>query len=653
MRLQAMPKHSSAYYFSLRILRSNRSDCWGRELATALEAYSDQWLSGLARAGFDSIWVRLNLRETVASRLFPRVTCEPLDQLNRLVARAARHGVRVFVYLNEPQPIHAKDKFWEKHSDLKGLPGFVKRAPHLENGLLYRLCTSHPAVQSFLEESAAALFRQTPGLGGAFLINVSETFTHCYSHYYPKPEPARAALKVDWEFAAPPDIVQKAEALFAEQMTVWQRGMTCPRCAKRQPVEVTAEVITLLERGIHAVAPHAPVIVWTWSWASVEPDPQPDLIRRLPEKVILMSDWERGGQKKILGRTYYVDEYSFSSIGPSPRFMRQLRVARRRGLKVMAKIMVGATHEFAAVPYLPLFSILAEKMARLRRYRVSGYLGCWNFGGDLNPMSRLAGRISRAPALSQDQALRWLARTEFGARRPARLIAAWKAFGRAWQEYPFAMPLLYQGPMGYATAFPFSLKRNTLPMPPNYLPLPRDRRGRILAGFNPQRWLHLGITGGNYQRFVARIPAPFDAAVAAGAFEKLLKTWRAGLAFYREALRQNGDAGVLAREYRLAQHIGLCLQSTVHLIRFYTLLEVLAGKPDKPTRQKTCCLLRQIAEAERANVIADRELIVRDVELGYHPEAHVRLFTEADLDYKRGQLDRIIRALQVRSAFDT
>ncbi len=96
-----MTKCRPAWYFAPRILRSHRSDCWGDELTSALVAYTDEWLRGLTHAGYDSIWVRLDLRAIVPSRLFPRVNSSSLDHLNRLVERAARHGVRVIAYLNE------------------------------------------------------------------------------------------------------------------------------------------------------------------------------------------------------------------------------------------------------------------------------------------------------------------------------------------------------------------------------------------------------------------------------------------------------------------------------------------------------------------------------------------------------------------------
>ena len=37
---------------------------------------------------------------------------------------------------------------------------------------------------------------------------------------------------------------------------------------------------------------------------------------------------------------------------------------------------------------------VAEKMSGLRKHGVAGFLGCWNIGGELSPMTRLAGKMS-------------------------------------------------------------------------------------------------------------------------------------------------------------------------------------------------------------------------------------------------------------------
>ena len=271
-----------------------------------------------------------------------------------------------------------------------------------------------------IEESSFNLFKRVPGLGGVFLITASEHHTHCYSHF-----PKRQKERSD------PNIEAWSKAKFL-----------CPPCRNRQPTEVVAEIIRLINRGVKSAAPEAEVIAWTWSWSILERDPQKKLIGLLPEDVILMPDWERGGQKKVCGRRYPLDEYSFSYSGPSPRFKKQWEMAKKRGIRIMAKIQIGTTHELASVPYLPLPHLLANKMQRLKEFRVDGYLGCWIMGGDISPMSKLAGRMSRRPQISASKAIKELAGAEFGERSAAAVMLAWRHFATAWRQYPFSIPFL-------------------------------------------------------------------------------------------------------------------------------------------------------------------------------------------------------------------
>ena len=93
------------------------------------------------------------------------------------------------------------------------------------------------------------------------------------------------------------------------------------------------------------------------------------------------------------------------------------------------------THELASIPYLPVPFQLAEKLKRMRTLGVDGYLGCWIFGGDLSPMSRLAGLMSRWPQPSPVDAVRDVARTVFGDASAGAVCRAWRALSRAWEEY--------------------------------------------------------------------------------------------------------------------------------------------------------------------------------------------------------------------------
>ena len=203
--------------------------------------------------------------------------------------------------------------FFEKHPGIKGVG----------EGEYSTMCTSTPEVRAWLSDSLAYVFEQVPGLGGVFTITASENLTHCASHY---------------------------------------QSAHCPRCKDRPPAEITAEVNTAIEAGVHRGNPNAKVIVWDWGWQDAW---APDIMARLPKSVWFMSvsEWSkeftRGGVKNQVG------EYSLSVVGPGPRATRHWKLAQEQGLKTAAKMQINNTWEMAAVPYVPVMDQVAEHCSNL------------------------------------------------------------------------------------------------------------------------------------------------------------------------------------------------------------------------------------------------------------------------------------------------
>jgi hypothetical protein len=466
------------------------------------------------------------------------------------------------------------------------------------------------------------LFKKTPGLGGAFCITASEFYTHCFSHYsytHFQREPfirnyARSPIWQPkyWDKNSI-DTIYKLHRLLDES---W----TCPRCIRRNPSDVVAELITSINRGIKAASPSADVIAWSWAWGIVEPHPQQRLIKRLPKDVILLTDWETcgDGQKKVAGKKYPVNEYSLSYIGPCNRFLKHLQIAKSRGMKVMAKLQLASTHELASVPYIPVPFNVAEKMSGLRKHEVNGFLGCWNMGGELSPMTRLAGKMSRVPTLSPIQALRETAVEEFGEDVADDVLKAWKLFSEGWKEYPMSGDFTWNSPISYAPAFYFPVE---VPEKPSvctfaHMPLPRDPEG------------HLNVTS----YYLPNWASPFGVERTGKALTLLLNKWEQGLAIMGNVTRQHPGNSKLLIEFNLASHIALSVRSTVNVLRFYTLLPQLkaAGK----TRSKITGELKSILKDEIEIARQDMPLLLADPRLGYHPEAHSQHFTCKDLEYK-------------------
>ncbi len=361
----------------------------------SLDPYPDGLLERLAGVGVNGVWLHTVLRELAPSSDFPEFGHghrKRLENLRRLVDRAKRYGITVYLYMNEPRSMPAA--FFENHRDIAGA----------REGGTVAMCSSVEKVRRFLRESLTFVFRAVPDLGGVFTITASENLTNCFSH----------------------------------------RGQAqCPRCSKRQAAEVIAEVNAEIARGVWGGNPQARVIVWDWGWADgwVE-----DIIRRLPAGVFLMSvsEWSkpivRGGVKSTVG------EYSISAVGPGPRAQRHWAWACQRGLKTIAKVQVNCTWELSALPYLPAMNLVGQHLENLSRAGIDGMMLSWTLGGYPSPNLQLVAQFDRRPPPAADEALNAVARARYGPAALQRVREAWQRFSRGFAEYPCHVTYLYAGP---------------------------------------------------------------------------------------------------------------------------------------------------------------------------------------------------------------
>ncbi|MGB9626425.1 MAG: alpha-amylase family protein, partial [Phycisphaerae bacterium] len=183
-----------------------------------LDPFPDGLLQRLADLGINGVWMHVVLRQLAPSETFPEFGAGSetrLANLRKLVERARRYGIRIYLYVNEPRAMQAP--FFEKRPRMKGV----------QEGEYYALCTSDPQVRAWITDSLAHMFSTVPDLGGVFTITASENLTNCASHY------------------------QEAQ---------------CPRCRNRKPAEIIAEVNAAIEAGVHRGNRDAKVICWDWGW---------------------------------------------------------------------------------------------------------------------------------------------------------------------------------------------------------------------------------------------------------------------------------------------------------------------------------------------------------------------------------------------------
>ncbi|MCS6775064.1 MAG: hypothetical protein RMJ43_12145 [Chloroherpetonaceae bacterium] len=365
------------------------------------DPYPDGYLQQLAAAGVNGVWLQAVLYKLAPFPWNPALSDrweERLANLRRLTQRAQRHGIRIYLYLNEPRAMPLA--FYTTHPALKGVT----------EGDYAALCSSHPEVQKYLADAVATICRAVPDLGGFFTITASENLTNCWSH---------------------------------------GQGNQCERCRLLGMATVIAQVNYAIRQGIRQAGSRAQLIVWDWGWPD---DATEAILRRLPDDVALqsVSEWslpiQRGGVPAVIG------EYALSAIGPGPRARKNWELARKRGMKVLAKIQAANSWELSAVPYIPALENVAQHIANLRAENVDGLMLGWTLGGYPSPNLEVVAVMGRDRRITPEEAMLEVATRRFGKEYATTVVQAWKEFSAAFREFPFHISTVYHAPLQFGPA---------------------------------------------------------------------------------------------------------------------------------------------------------------------------------------------------------
>lgn len=365
-------------------------------LDSKLDPYPNGYLERLAAAGVNAVWLQGVLGRLAPLPWAPEENIQRRREgLRKLTARAARHGIQIFLYLNEPRALPVNSDVFRKHPEWRGVA----------EGEWAAVCTTPKEVRDALREAVAEVCRAAPDLGGFFSISASENLTSCWSHY---------------------------------------QGANCPRCKNRSPAEVIAEVNATFYEGIRAAGGKQRMNVWDWGWQDAW---AAEAIAKLPDGVSLqsVSEWslpiERGGVKTVIG------EYSLSSIGPGPRALKHWEIAKKRGLRVVAKIQTGNSWELSSVPYLPVVENVARHVEGIRKAGVEDLMLGWTLGGHPSPSMEAIAEITAGGTIES------LAKRRFGVEAPA-VVAFWRECSAAFREFPFHDSTVYNAPQQMGPANP-------------------------------------------------------------------------------------------------------------------------------------------------------------------------------------------------------
>ncbi|HLV02247.1 MAG TPA: alpha-amylase family protein, partial [Acidobacteriota bacterium] len=503
-----------------------------------IDPFPDEYLKRLSRLGVTGVWLQGILRNLATSEVFPEFgegADKRLESLRDLVTRAGEQGLKIYLYLNEPRAM--PESFFQHFPELKGV------SEPTEPGH-YALCTSQPRVRQWLRESLSQIFSRVPGLGGIFVITMSEHLTNCFSK---------------------------------------GKATTCPRCSKRQGWEVVAEVLQTLRDGVREVSADAEVIAWDWGWGDdwVPNGADPEkVIRQLPQDVKLqsVSEWHvpvtRGGFSTRVG------EYSISAVGPGPRARRHWTAARQNGLKTTAKVQINATWEISAVPYIPVPHLITRHLDNLLKEGIDGIMLSWTVGGYPSPNLEVAREYLYWPAPEAKEVLARVARRRYGRSAAPHVVQAWKQFSDAFEEFPYGVSM-YTIPTQHGPANLLRLQETGYP--PGMILFPYDQVEQWVGPYPPE------IVHGQFEKM--------SALWAQG-----LKMFADALKVVSPSKRDNAIL-----DYGIAETCYLHFKSVANQVRFY-LLKASGINGDRSMREELARIARdEIELARRLFVIARRD----------------------------------------------
>ncbi|HUQ91536.1 MAG TPA: hypothetical protein VM120_07630 [Bryobacteraceae bacterium] len=380
--------------FDLRYLYSYFALYGDPLLEPDIDPFPDGYLEKLTHVGINGVWMQAVLSTLAPAKEFPEFgegAATRLANLRKLVNRASRYGLKVYLYINEPRS--QTPEFFRNRAGIRGA----------SRGGFYCMCTAAKEVQDWLSGSLAHVFKEVPGLGGVFTISMSENLTNCFS--------------------------------------TWTQA-SCPRCRERKVEDALSEVAWAIRDGVRRSSKDAEVNIWDWGWPPWGPRRDtigPQLVPKLPTDIRLqsVSEWdlpvEHGGVKTRVG------EYSISNVGPGPRAKAIWRLARERGIRTMAKTQFNNTWEISAVPYIPVPYLIARHCSNLRREGVRGIQASWTLGGYPSPNLAVAKEFYFEPSGGIDEILARVAARRYGSTAAPHALRAWKAFSEAFEEFPYGV----------------------------------------------------------------------------------------------------------------------------------------------------------------------------------------------------------------------
>ncbi len=389
-----------------RLIKDTFASAYSADYSSALlddelKDYPDEYFDWLMQAGVNGIWISetlKNLADFPFDRQYVGDYKKRVNNLRKLTERCHKHGVNVYLYLNEPRSM--PEEFFINYPHLKG---------QKTNDGSYCLCTSVKEVQDYLYNAVKSLAESVPLLKGIMTITMSENPTHCKS--------------IKWDGKSV--------------------DTSCPNCKDRPPEEITAEVNNVIARALKDGNGYTKLIANLWGWSGFmgwSEDMAYHGIDLLDDDVEVLCVSEYGKEFVCGGVKSQIIDYSISKVGPSDISVKMLGYAKNKGHKIWAKVQLNNSWECSAVPYLPTFDLMTEHVKNLKALDVDGLMLGWSLGGYPGGVLPLVSRICASE--NYDENL-WYSQT-YGDMSD-KVVESAGIFSEAFRGFPFSIDSLYYG----------------------------------------------------------------------------------------------------------------------------------------------------------------------------------------------------------------
>ena len=327
--------------------------------------------------------------------------------LQEIVERCKKYGIKVFLYFNEPRCMRTED--FKGQEEIKGT----------DSGIFSALCMGTEKVREYLYEAVFSLFSQVKGIGGIMTITMSENLTHCHS------------LRVG----------------------------NCPRCKDTPPYEEAALVNNIIQKALKDSKSGAELIANLWGWSEFSGWTREEIFKGidlLDQEISVLCNSEYGLAIEKGGVGSKVIDYSLSNPGPSAESKELLTKAKEAGHKTYAKIQVNNSWECSSVPYFPVFDLVYEHLSNLRQLGVYNYMLSWTLGGWPSLSLDLTNAFGKGEDLDE-----WYCKT-FGENASA-IREAVRLLCYGFKNYPFSLSGLYDSPKNHGYANLWHFEREEIP----------------------------------------------------------------------------------------------------------------------------------------------------------------------------------------------